>query len=41
VLHGILGLLERPEQVPAEGEQAAVMAFEDRLKRRLVAARRQ
>ena len=41
VLQGVLRLLKRSEQVAAEGEQAAVMALEDRLERRLVASGRQ
>ena len=41
VLQGVLRLLKRSEQVAAEGEQAAMMALEDRLERRLVAGGRQ
>jgi hypothetical protein len=39
VLHCVLRLLERPQKMPAEREQAAVMALEDRLERGLVARR--
>ena len=37
VLEGVLGLLARAEHVPAEGEQAAVVAVEDELEGALVA----